>query len=114
MKITKIIIFSVAVAAFTACQKEPTQITPGGYTGANKINNTFITNGVRPGTGQPNQAAEHNTSAGALKEVPRPQKIADMMAQRGEQDSAAPTLKVVEPANGATVGSSTVKVKLEI
>jgi hypothetical protein len=37
-----------------------------------------------------------------------------MMGQRGEQDAAAPTLKVVSPANGATVSSSTVKVKLEI
>jgi hypothetical protein len=36
------------------------------------------------------------------------------MEQRGEQDVAAPTLKIVEPKEAATVGSSTVKVKLEL
>jgi hypothetical protein len=37
-----------------------------------------------------------------------------MMAARGEQDSANPSLRIVEPAANATVNSSTVKVKLEI
>ena len=36
------------------------------------------------------------------------------MASRGEQDSAAPTLKIVEPAASAAVSSSTVKVKLAL
>jgi hypothetical protein len=49
-----------------------------------------------------------------LSEVPRPQKIADMMSQRGEQDQAAPALKIVQPAEGSTVNSSTVKVKLDL
>lgn len=44
----------------------------------------------------------------------RPAKIADMMKQRGEQDEAKPVLKFVEPKDGATVSSSTVKVKLEL
>lgn len=44
----------------------------------------------------------------------RPAKIADMMKQRGEQDEAKPVLKFVEPKDGATVNSSTVKVKLEL
>src|SRR5437868_4383065 len=44
----------------------------------------------------------------------RPQKIVDMMAARGEQDSAAPVLKIVEPQPGATLKSSTVKVKLNL
>ena len=43
-----------------------------------------------------------------------PQRIKDMMAARGEQDKAAPTLKIVEPAANSTVNSSTVKVKLEL
>ena len=37
-----------------------------------------------------------------------------MMKERGEQDEAKPTLKFIEPKEGATVNSSTVKVKLEL
>ena len=37
-----------------------------------------------------------------------------MMASRGEQDQAAPTLKIIEPAANSTISSSTVKVKLEL
>src|SRR5687768_18303535 len=37
-----------------------------------------------------------------------------MMAARGQQDSAAPTLRIVEPAANATVNSSTVRVRLNI
>jgi hypothetical protein len=56
-----------------------------------------------------------NTSATQnLTVVPRPQKIADMMKERGEQDEAKPTLKFIEPKEGVTVNSSTVKVKLEL
>lgn len=114
MKLTKFFIFSVAVIAFsTACQKEPTQINPGGYTGANKINNSYIQNGQKPGEGA-HETAEHTSGEANLTEVPRPQKIADMMKERGEQDNAAPVLKIVEPAANATVGSSTVKVKLNL
>ncbi len=49
-----------------------------------------------------------------LSVVDRPPKIKDMMAARGEQDAAAPTLKIVEPKADAAVASSTVKVKLDI
>ncbi len=49
-----------------------------------------------------------------LVRVERPQKIVDMMAQRGEQDNASPVLKVLSPAEGSTVNGSTVKVKLGI
>lgn len=49
-----------------------------------------------------------------FKVVERPQEIKDLMAKRGEQDQAAPTLKIVEPAADTTLSSSTVKVKLEI
>lgn len=44
----------------------------------------------------------------------RPKKIEDMMKARGEQDLAEPTLKILEPKEGATVTSSTVSVKLEL
>jgi hypothetical protein len=49
-----------------------------------------------------------------LKLVERPQKIKDLMAGREEQDTATPTLKVIEPKVGSTVASSTVKVKIRL
>lgn len=49
-----------------------------------------------------------------LTVVERPQKIKDLMAARGEQDEAAPTLKIVEPKADATIPSSTVKVRLDL
>jgi hypothetical protein len=49
-----------------------------------------------------------------LSEVARPQKISDQMKERGEQDEAAPTLRVVQPADGSTVNGSTVKVRLTL
>ena len=61
-------------------------------------------------------AANTNTSTATqnLTETQMPQRIAEMIKQRGEQDEAKPTLTFVEPKNGATVGSSTVKVKLSL
>lgn len=58
-----------------------------------------------------------NANIGAalnLSETETPARIKEMWAQRGAQDSAAPTLKVVEPAANGTVNSSTVKVKLDL
>jgi hypothetical protein len=49
-----------------------------------------------------------------LSEVERPQKVKDMMAQRGDEDNATPTLKIVEPKDGSTLSGSTVKLKLDI
>src|SRR5689334_402033 len=49
-----------------------------------------------------------------LSEVERPQKVKDMMAQRGDEDNASPTLKIVEPKEGATLTGSTVKLKLDL
>lgn len=46
--------------------------------------------------------------------VPRPQKIEDMMKQRGEQDQAKPLLRIVSPGKDATIDGSTVAVKLEL
>lgn len=68
-----------------------------------------------------NQPAVNNTNTSAatpavqnLTVVERPQKIKDQMAARGEQDNAAPTLKIIEPKADSTVASSTVKVSLEL
>jgi len=49
-----------------------------------------------------------------LTVVDTPQRVKDLMASRGEQDKAEPTLKIVEPAMNATVNSSTVKLKLAL
>jgi len=114
MKLTKLFVFLIGFTFLAACNNpDPAgshNIQPGGYTGANnKINSAA--NGEHSAA-----AGQHSTenSAHGLSEVPRPQKITEMMAQRGEQDQAAPTLKFIEPQNGATVSSSTVKVKLEL
>lgn len=55
-----------------------------------------------------------DTKPQLLTVVGVPQRVKDLMAARGEQDSAAPTLKIVEPAANAAVNSSTIKVKLEL
>lgn len=49
-----------------------------------------------------------------LSVIPRPQKITDMMTARGEQDQAAPVIKIVSPAKDATINGSTVEVKLDL
>ncbi len=50
----------------------------------------------------------------SLSQVPRPAKIEQMMRDRGEQDAAKPTLKIVSPADNATINGSKVEVKLEL
>ena len=47
-----------------------------------------------------------------LTVVPRPQRIEELVRQRGEQDQAQPTLRVVSPANDSTVNGSTVEVNV--
>ncbi|HLM01624.1 MAG TPA: hypothetical protein VK400_11265 [Pyrinomonadaceae bacterium] len=99
MKFTKLFAFLIAVGIFAACgTPTPTNTTTSGN-GVMRVDNV-------------NETPASN--AQNLTEVPRPQKIADMMTQRGEQDQAAPVLKIASPADGSTVNSSTVKVKLDI
>ena len=95
MKFTKLSILLFAFALFTACEKP--------------VNTNTNSNQVNINAANANTAAAQN-----LTEASRPQKIADMMTQRGEQDQAAPTLAFVEPKDGSTVNSSTVKVKLNL
>jgi hypothetical protein len=64
-------------------------------------------------------ATNSNTNAAPggpqnLITVDTPQRIKDMMAARGEQDSAEPTLRIVSPAEGSMISSSTVPVKLDL
>ena len=65
-----------------------------------------------------NHANRSNANANAapmsLAVVDTPQRVKDMMATRGEQDSASPALKITSPAEGSTVNSSTVPVKLQL
>ncbi len=102
MKSLKLLTLLTAIAAVTAC--EPAATT---NTNANRANTVNV-----------NAANTTNTNSAPtaqnLTEVPRPEKIEEQMKARGEQDKAAPTLAVVEPKSGATVGSSTVKVKLSL
>jgi hypothetical protein len=100
MKLTKLFVFLLAAGIFAACETAPSN------TNANRANaNANAANA---------NASSSPTAAQNLTETARPQNISDMMAQRGEQDQAAPTLKIVQPADGATVNSSTVKVKLDL
>lgn len=46
--------------------------------------------------------------------VSRPERIREMMRQRGEQDQAEPVLRIISPANNATINGSTVEVKLAL
>lgn len=64
-----------------------------------------------------NTTATTTASPPIVKEltvVPRPQTIEELMKQRGEQDQATPTLRVITPANNSTVNGSTVAVKLDL
>src|SRR5205085_11967207 len=61
-----------------------------------------------------NAAASPSPAAQSLTEAERPQKVKDMMRERGDEDSAKPALKIVEPKEGATVKGSTVKLKLDL
>jgi len=96
MKFTKLSITLAALAALTGCPAPSTNTNTNGA-------NTNMTNTNSSVTATQN-----------LSEVPRPQKIADMMTQRGEQDQAQPKLEIVEPKANSTVNSSTVKVQLKL
>ena len=49
-----------------------------------------------------------------LEVTPRPQRIIDMMNQRGGQDDAKPKLIIVSPADQSTINGSTVRVRLAL
>ena len=100
MKFTKLLVILTAFAFLAACDP------PKGNTVLDSNSNA---NALSPNASNINTSATQN-----LSEVPRPQKISDMMKERGAQDEAAPTLTFVEPKDGATVNSSTVKVKLNL
>lgn len=89
-----VIILSLTLA-FLSCQ-----------TTDNANSNTTATTSVTP---PPAAAKAQNLSV-----VPRPDKIAQMMKDRGEQDQAKPVLRIVSPAKGQVINGSTVEVKLNL
>ena len=80
----------IALLAFAGCATNPDNA------------NTTATNVVAP---PPTQK---------LTLAARPQSIQDLMKQRGEQDEAQPTLRIVTPARDAIVNGANVDVKLEL
>ncbi|HEX8638353.1 MAG TPA: hypothetical protein VF692_09840, partial [Pyrinomonadaceae bacterium] len=119
MKLTKLLIVITALAAFSACdRKNPDaghQVNPGGWTGERNLPanaKAGAHDAERNLYGSDNQSEQGG--AHGLTEVPRPQRIAEMMRERGAQDEARPTLRIVEPAANASLASSIVKVRLEI
>ena len=90
MKFANYLILIISAGLFAACSEMPTANT--------KTSNLHDANKARPG----------------LTETERPQKIKDMMAARGEQDEAKPTIIVHGPKDGAVLNSSTVMVSLEL
>ncbi|PYS88629.1 MAG: hypothetical protein DMF64_20035 [Acidobacteria bacterium] len=98
--VSRILLVCVACSAFavlSACQ-----------TADNSNANTTATTTVTPPAASPTNEPQN------LSVVERPQKIKDMMAQRGEQDQATPTLRFLAPTEGATINGSTVNVKLAL
>jgi hypothetical protein len=90
---TSLLVFSLFFAAI---------LSLGGCEQTNGNSNTTATTAATP-------PGEQN-----LTVVPRPQKIADLMKARGEQDNAKPAVKIISPATNAVVSGSTVNVKLEL
>ncbi len=100
MKKFALILTGIAVAVGTACGPAVENLPNANHANHNATNSNA--NAAAPGGPQ------------NLTEVERPQKVKDMMAARGEQEAASPTLKIVSPAEGSTVTTSTVAVKLDL
>lgn len=68
-----------------------------------------------PNANQTNANANSGTAEAAeLVVVERPASITEKMKERGEQDAAEPELVVESPQDGATIESSTVRVKVRV
>ena len=92
MKYTTLLIALIAFGLLAAC-------------GSPAANNSDANKNTTNSTTAPAQRIEVSQ---------RPQNIKDMMAARGEQDSASPKLEIEAPADGSTVESSTVHVMLKL
>ena len=77
----------------------------------------FVASGCQPVDQNANTTATSSVTPPAeqkLTQVPRPAGVEQAMKDRGEQDQAKPTLKIISPANDATITGSKVEVKLEL
>jgi len=92
MRYTTFFIAFIAFALLTAC-------------GSPAANNSTVNSANNSATAPAKQTL-------AVSE--RPQSIKDMMAARGEQDTASPKLEIEAPVEGSTVESSTVNVMLKL
>jgi hypothetical protein len=72
--------------------------------------------GAADGGNSANSAKANTAPAGPLNltAAEMPQRIKDMMASRGEQDSAQPELEITVPPDGVTIESSTVRILLTL
>ncbi len=96
MKFTKLFILVIALTIFTAC---PPPATENRASNTNEnLSNTNL----------------NSTETAEMTVVDRPQKISDMMKERGEQDNAEPELTVEMPKEGEAINSSTVKIKVKV
>jgi hypothetical protein len=85
----KAITYMVGLIFFTACS------------GDNQNHTTAVTT-VTPPAQQ------------VLQIVPRPQKIVELMRERGEQDNAQPILKILSPASNSVFRGAVVRVRLNL
>ncbi len=74
----------------------------------NANSNTTATTNVAAPAASPSPAVQ------SLTVVPRPQSVENQMKTRGEQDTAEPALKIIEPREGASIKGSTVPVRLDL
>ncbi len=94
MRILRSIPFLALATLLAGCGQEP------------GVNQTNVSNTNT--TGSPTPAVQN------LTVTDRPASIKEQMAARGQQDEAQPTLQALEPKAGATIASSTVKVRLSV
>jgi PBP1b-binding outer membrane lipoprotein LpoB len=93
----KLILFGIFSLVFlNSCGSPTTNSTASNNTNANAAN------------------ANASPAAQILSVVDRPNAIVDLMATRGEQDNAKPTLQIIDPKANSTINSSTVKVALRL
>jgi len=76
---------------------------------ADNANTTATTNMTPPVANATASPATQNLSI-----TERPQKIKDMMTERGQQDEAKPVLRIASPRENSTINGSTVPVQLNL
>jgi hypothetical protein len=70
----------------------------------------------QPATNNTNATVNTNASTAVqtLTVASAPERIEAMRKERGAQEQAAPTIKIVEPANGSTINGDTVRLRLDL